>query len=215
MSLVRPIWTTPDLPATTDALGRLDGISVNPWLVLAMVVVLGTVVAMLEPVIAVVLGWGWRRRRARSSSRCPSRRPPRACVGRCNNALMERFISTWFVSAVALSVAAWLLGEHMDIGTSGDEALSRIVTVLVVALVFTFVNSLIGPIIKVLSLPFIILTLGLALLIINALLLLLTERITDAFDVVFHIDGFMWAVLASIVISVSQAIVNAFVGKRG
>jgi drug/metabolite transporter (DMT)-like permease len=81
MNLVQPIWTTPDLPATTDGLGRLDGVSVDPWLVIAVVVVLGTVVpfflgmlalrhlpativtvvAMLEPVIAVVLGWAWFR----------------------------------------------------------------------------------------------------------------------------------------------------------
>ncbi|MBP2389755.1 EamA family transporter [Aeromicrobium fastidiosum] len=81
MNLVQPVWTTPDLPATTGGLGRLDGISVNPWLVIADVVVLGTVVpfflamlalrhlpativtvvAMLEPVIAVVLGWAWFR----------------------------------------------------------------------------------------------------------------------------------------------------------
>ena len=127
---------------------------------------------------------------------------------------MERFLSTWIVSAVALSVAAWLLGTHMAIGDPSESAATRVVAVLVVALVFTLVNSLVGPIIKVLSLPFIILTLGLALLVINALLLLLTERITDAFDVVFQIDGFWWAVLASIVISVSQSIVGAFVGSR-
>lgn len=127
---------------------------------------------------------------------------------------MERFLSTWLVSAVALSVAAWLLGTHMDIGDSGDSTAESVVAVLVVALVFTFVNSLIGPIIKVLSLPFIVLTLGLALLVINALLLLLTERITDAFDIGFMIDGFWWAVVASVVISVSQSIVNAFVGSR-
>jgi putative membrane protein len=127
---------------------------------------------------------------------------------------MERFLSTWIVSAVALSVAAWLLGTHMAIGDPSESDATRIVAVLVVALVFTLVNSLVGPILKVLSLPFIILTLGLALLVINALLLLLTERITDAFDVVFHIDGFWWAVLASIVISVSQSIVGAFVGSR-
>lgn len=125
---------------------------------------------------------------------------------------MQRFLSTWLVSAVALSVAAWLLGTHMDIGDSGDTTAESIVAVLVVALVFTFVNSIIGPILKVLSLPFIIITLGLALLVINALLLLLTERITDAFDIGFHIDGFWWAVVASVVISVSQSIVGAFVG---
>lgn len=127
---------------------------------------------------------------------------------------MQRFLSTWLVSAVALSVAAGLLGAHMDIGQSDDSTVGRIVTILVVALVFTLINSIVGPVIKLLSLPFIIVTLGLALLVINALLLLLTEQVTDAFDVVFHIDGFWWAVLASIVISVSQSIVNAFVGPK-
>ncbi|QGG42938.1 phage holin family protein [Aeromicrobium yanjiei] len=124
---------------------------------------------------------------------------------------MERFISTWFVSAVALCVAAWLLGEHMNIGDSADGTGPRVLTVLVVALVFTVVTAIVGPVVKLLSLPFIIVTLGLALLVINALLLLLTERIAEAFDVSFHVDGFWWAVLASIVISLSQTIVNAFV----
>jgi putative membrane protein len=127
---------------------------------------------------------------------------------------MERFLSTWIVSAVALSLAAWLLGTHMAIGDPTESDGTRIVAVIVVALVFTLVNSVVGPVVKVLSLPFIIVTLGFALLVINALLLLLTERITDAFDVAFHIDGFWWAVLASIVISVSQSIAGAFVGSR-
>lgn len=127
---------------------------------------------------------------------------------------MERFLSTWLVSAVALSVAAWLLGDHMSIGDSGDETIAQIIAVLVVALVFTVVNSIVGPVVKLLSLPFIIITLGLALLVINALLLLLTEKITDLFDVGFFIDGFWWAVLASIVISVSQSIVGTFVSSR-
>jgi drug/metabolite transporter (DMT)-like permease len=81
MNLIRPIWTTPSLPSTTSGLGRLGDVAVSPWLVLGVVVVLGTVVpfflemvalrhlpativtvvAMLEPVIAVVLGWGWFR----------------------------------------------------------------------------------------------------------------------------------------------------------
>jgi drug/metabolite transporter (DMT)-like permease len=81
MNLVQPIWTTPDLPSTTSGLGRLGDLALDPWIVLAVIVVLGTVVpfflemvalrhlpativtvvAMLEPVIAVVLGWGWFR----------------------------------------------------------------------------------------------------------------------------------------------------------
>ena len=126
---------------------------------------------------------------------------------------MERFLGTWLVSAVALAFSAWLLGAHMDIGVAGDTTGGRIVTLLVVALVFTLINAIVGPIVKLLSLPFIIVTLGLALLVINALLLLLTERITESFGVAFVIDGFWWAVLASIVISISQSVVNALVDR--
>jgi putative membrane protein len=126
---------------------------------------------------------------------------------------MERFISTWLVSAVALSVAAWLLGEHMAIGNADDTTTAQVIAVAAVALVFTVINSFVGPVLKFLSLPFIILTLGFALLVINALLLLLTEKIADAFDVAFFIDGFWWAVAASIVISISQTVVSAVVGR--
>lgn len=125
---------------------------------------------------------------------------------------MERFLSTWLVSAVALAFSAWLLGEHMNIGDPDDETIGRIITILGVGLVFTIINAFVGPVLKVLSLPFIIISLGLALLVINALLLLLTEKITDAFDIAFHVDGFWWAVVGSIVISISQSIVGAVVG---
>jgi drug/metabolite transporter (DMT)-like permease len=81
MNLIEPIWTTPSLDGSTSLLGRLDDYTANPWLVIAMVVGPGTVapfflemvalrhlpativivVAMLEPVLANVLGWAWFR----------------------------------------------------------------------------------------------------------------------------------------------------------
>ncbi len=81
MNLIQPIWTTPELDGSTSLLGRLDDYTVNPWLVIAVVVLPGTVmpfflemvalrhlpativivVAMLEPVLANVLGWAWFR----------------------------------------------------------------------------------------------------------------------------------------------------------
>ena len=124
---------------------------------------------------------------------------------------MTRFLSTWFVSSVALAIAAALLGDNMSIGDANDETVARVIAVALVGLVFTIINSFVAPVVKALSLPFIIVTLGLALLVINALLLLLTEWITDQFDMQFFIDGFWWAVVASIVISLSQSVVGALV----
>ncbi|KQY56039.1 hypothetical protein ASD11_16325 [Aeromicrobium sp. Root495] len=121
---------------------------------------------------------------------------------------MSRFLTSWVLSAAALSVAAWLLGTHMSIGSDADSMSEQLVALAVISAVFAAINLWIAPVVKLLSLPFIVLTLGLFLLVVNALLLLLTSTIADALDVAFHIESFGWAVLASVVISV----VNALLG---
>ncbi|GAA2073150.1 phage holin family protein [Aeromicrobium halocynthiae] len=127
---------------------------------------------------------------------------------------MGRLLTAWILNAAALAAAAWLLGEQMSIGTGADATEDRLLTLAVVAAVFTLVNQLVSPVIKFLALPFIVLTLGLALLVINALMLLLTERITDLVGVDFVIEGFWWAVAASIVISVVNAVLASLTGTR-
>lgn len=127
---------------------------------------------------------------------------------------MPKFVTAWILSGLALAAAAGLLGDHMNIGDSGDSTTERIIAIALVALVFTAINSFVAPVIKTLSLPFIIITLGFALLVINALLLLLTEWLTDKFGVAFTIDGFWWAVLGSIVISIVNAVLGVFTGNK-
>lgn len=124
---------------------------------------------------------------------------------------MERFLSTWFVSSVALAFAALLLGSQMTIGDGDETTLNRVLALAVVGLVFTVVHELVGSFVKLISLPFIVLTLGLLLVVINACLLLLTEWITTQFGVEFMVDGFGWALLAGIVIAVCQSILSAIV----
>ena len=123
---------------------------------------------------------------------------------------MERFLSTWFVSSLALALAALVLGTKMSIGDSDETTLNRVLALAIVGLVFTIVHEFLGSIIKLISLPFIVLTLGILLVIINALLLVLTEAITTSFGVEFMIAGFWWAILASIVISICQSILGVF-----
>ena len=115
------------------------------------------------------------------------------------------FLVRLVVNAVALGAAAWLFD---GIRVGGRDAGDRVLTLLVVALIFGLVNAFITPVIKLLSLPFIILTLGLLLLVINALMLLLTSRLAEAFDVRFVVDGFWSAVLGSIVISIVGAVLG-------
>lgn len=126
---------------------------------------------------------------------------------------MTKFLTTWVLNGLALAAAATLLGTHMSFGAGSAITTEKVVAVAAVAVVFTLINMFIAPVVKMLSIPLIIVTLGFALLVINALLLLLTEWVTDIFGVGFSIDGFWWAVAASIVISIVNAILGAFFRK--
>ncbi len=117
-----------------------------------------------------------------------------------------RFLIWVVVNALALAAAAWLL-DGIDIAgaTTGDRA----VTLVLVALIFGVVNAVVEPIVKVLSLPFIIVTLGLFLIVINALMLMLTDWISGWFDLGFTVDGFWTAVLGGIIVTIATWILEA------
>ena len=123
----------------------------------------------------------------------------------------RRFLPTWFASSVALAFAALIMGQHMNIGNPDETTLNRVLALAIVGLVFTLVHWVLGSVVKLLAIPFIIITLGFMLLVINAGLLLLTEWVPSQFGVHFFIDGFWWAVLASLVISIFQSIVWAII----
>ncbi len=72
-------------------------------------------------------------------------------------------------------------------------------TYLWIGLLFGVVNAIVGPILRLLSLPFVVLTLGLFLLVINAALLGLTALITDRLEV----DGFITAILGGLILAVA------------
>ena len=109
-------------------------------------------------------------------------------------------------NAIALAIATWLLA---DITLNGSTTGKRILTLLVVAAIFGVVNLLVKPIVKLLSLPFIILTLGLLLFVINALMLMLTSWIAGKLDVPFHVEGFGTALLGALIITIVSWFLNA------
>jgi putative membrane protein len=111
-----------------------------------------------------------------------------------------RFILWVAVNALALAAAVALLD---GIELTGATTTDQVVTLVLVALIFGVVNAVVAPIVKLLSLPFIILTLGLLLFVINALMLMLTEWISGAFGLGFSVDGFWTAVLGAIIITVA------------
>lgn len=127
---------------------------------------------------------------------------------------MPKFLTSWVLSAAALAAAAGLLGTHMNIGGSDATTGAQLITLAVVAAIFTVINMFVAPIVKLLSLPFIIITLGFFLLVINALLLLLTDWVAGKLDVSFYVDGFWWAILGSVVISIVNAVLGVFFSKK-
>ena len=116
-----------------------------------------------------------------------------------------RLIVRLLASAVALGVAAWLV-DGISVGPGTDT--ERALTLLGVAVIFGLVNAIVRPIARLLSLPLVILTLGLFLLVLNALLLLLTEWIAQQFDLAFQVDGFWPAFLGGLIITVVSFLIN-------
>jgi putative membrane protein len=117
-----------------------------------------------------------------------------------------KFVIWLVVNAAALGVAAWLFD---GITLTGDTRGDRIVTLLVVGAIFGIVTALVRPIVNVLSLPLIILTLGLFLLVTNALMLLLTSKVADTFGLEFHVEGFWTAVFGALVISLASMVLES------
>lgn len=76
------------------------------------------------------------------------------------------------------------------------------VTAIIVAVVLSLLNFLVKPILVILTLPVTIITFGLFLLIINALIILLADNLIDGFNV----DGLWWALLFSLLLSFLQSI---------
>jgi putative membrane protein len=109
------------------------------------------------------------------------------------------------VNAIALAVAAWLLA---DITVSGTSTTRRVVTLVVVAAIFGLVNAVVKPLATILSLPFIVLTLGLLIFVINALMLLLTSWISDGLNLPFEVEGFGTALLGALIITVVSWLMN-------
>lgn len=101
----------------------------------------------------------------------------------------------WLISALAIIVTAYILpGVHIEGFT----------TALVVAVVLGVINIFIKPILIILTLPINILSLGLFTFVINAVIIILVSKIVPG----FKIDGFIWALLFSIILSVINSVLH-------
>ena len=111
---------------------------------------------------------------------------------------MGRFLVQWLITAIALWVADWLLGGLHFTSTTA---------LLVAAIVLGFINATVRPVLTILTLPITVVTLGLFYLVVNGLAFLLAAALVPGFSV----DGFWWAVLGALVVS----LVSWFIGAMG
>jgi putative membrane protein len=105
----------------------------------------------------------------------------------------------WASNVVALYVAAWLL--------SGVTYGKQWWTLLVAAAVFTVVNAWVKPVVAVLSIPFIVITLGIFYFLINVLMLYVTDWLVPDFE----LRSFWWGVLAAIIVSAVNGVLHPLV----
>lgn len=113
------------------------------------------------------------------------------------------FVIRWASNVVALFVAAWVL--------SGVDYGDQWWTLLIAAAVFTLVNFAVKPILAVLSIPFIIVTLGLAYLLLNVLMLYITDWLVKDFE----IETFWWGVLGAMIVSFVNFILSQLLPDEG
>jgi putative membrane protein len=117
--------------------------------------------------------------------------------------VLEALFVRWLFNAAALFIASWLLS-----GVSyGDDWWS----LFLAAIVFTIVNMFIKPVLTILSIPFIVVTLGLFYLLLNVLMLYITDWLVHDFE----IDTFWWGLLAAIIVSIVNGGLHLIFGEPG
>jgi putative membrane protein len=120
---------------------------------------------------------------------------------------LRKLMLRWLINALALFVAAVVVkGVGVEEGRWAGW-----VVFAVVAVIFGLMNALIRPLLKVLTCPLILLTLGLFTLVINALMLWLTGAISQFLGLGFYVDGFLSAFLGGLVVSVVSVALNLLV----
>lgn len=130
----------------------------------------------------------------------------------CHSRAMS-FLIRLVITAVAVWLAAeWVTGIHVD--SSGRGTWWDIAVLLFIALIFTVVNAFVKPLVKLLSLPLVILTLGLFMLVINALMLMLTAWISSHTDYAITVDGFWAALWGALIISLANFVLSALLPTR-
>ncbi len=116
---------------------------------------------------------------------------------------IARFLIRWFVCSLGLWIAAGLLGDRITYD-------SRLAVIIIAGLILAIVNTIIKPIIVILSLPAILFSLGLFMIVINGLMVLLVSKIYTS----LHVTNFGAAMLVGMVIGLVNYLVTTILEDR-
>lgn len=129
---------------------------------------------------------------------------------------MGRLVLRLVITAAALLIATAVVNGVDLVGVAPGELPSAqtLLNLLIVAVIFGLVNAIVRPILKSMTCAITFFTLGLFIFVINALMLLLTSFIAQQFEIGFTVDGFVPALLGSIVITVVSVVLSIFVPDK-
>ena len=116
---------------------------------------------------------------------------------------MSKLLLRWFINAIGLYLA---IGTGWINGIQAED--TGIVAILALAFVFGVINFFVRPLLKLLTCPVILLTLGLFTLVINAVLFWLTGLIGQLFSIGYTVDGFVPALLGGLVVGVANLVLS-------
>ncbi len=125
---------------------------------------------------------------------------------------MLKILLRVLVAAAALGVAAWLVP---GIVLTGHDTAAKVLTLLIVAVIFGVINAVLKPIIKTVGCAFYLLTLGLVAILVNGLLLWLTSYVVyDKLHEPFHVTGFVAAVEGALIVGVVSWLLHLILGDE-
>lgn len=121
---------------------------------------------------------------------------------------MKNFLIKTGINAVALWIAA-IVVPGITLAQDKTTTGSKVLTIIVVAIVFGVINAVVKPIAHFFSFPLIFLTLGLFTFVVNAFMLQILSWLSDPLGLAFHIDNFLWAaILGALVVSFVSMLIN-------
>jgi putative membrane protein len=123
-----------------------------------------------------------------------------------NKGFLYRFLVRWFVCSLGLWIAAGLLSTNVEFNTTGSKA----GVVIISGLILAVINSVIKPLVVLLSLPAILLTLGLFMVVINGFSVFLASWLYEP----LHVTNFWAAMLAGVIIGLVNYLVTAILESK-